>query len=273
MSRRLNLNSSTIINPERKTLLVRDFSGVDLTSPRNAVGDGKGIYSMNYVMRDGKARKRHGYEQIAKAPSDFVRLKRFDGTNDPSSSLRNSPRINGMWHLIGEDGKEHTVAHIGRLLYEVKGISSRPTFSLLGATSLSGATYCYWFLDQRSYATVGQNRLWFLGGNRYMVVRFLAGGATVEPVSDSSVTYIPTTTIGITYTDAITGKRSGLDYPNLMSKFRRNMLLSGVGKKEKPTTQYYEYTLDAPIVCESEGDMGKAYEKIRIRGEVIENAD
>lgn len=274
MSRKTTFRSNSIVNHTRKTLLIESFVGSDLTSPQTQVSERRAIYSKNYMYRDGKVQKRFSYEQLRKPKSETFYELGFDGTL--GGSFENPVRMNGMWAFIAEDGETHVIAHIGYCLYEIKGITTEnPTFAAIGGYSASdGRRYQHKFLNQRSYASVGQRKLWFLGGNRYVVVRFEEGAskASVEAVANSSLAFVPTTTIGITYKDAVTGTRTGLDYPNLMAKFRKNMLLSGVGKGTAATTTWYEYTLDAPILYEDEGkDMAEMKETAKKRGEVIEN--
>lgn len=274
MSRKSTFNSNGIVNHTRKTLLIPSFVGDDLTSPQTMVSERRAIYSNNYMYRDGYVQKRFAYVQIAKPEAiHFYELK-MDGT-EGEKPCDNPTRINGMWNFIAEDGEKHVVAHIGFLLFEVKSIKNDPYFELIGGyKTAEGKIYSYKFLDQRSYAAIGQKRLWFLGGNAYVVVRFEKGAdkPKITRVCDSDITFVPTTTIGITYKDAITGTRSGLDYPNMLSKFRKNMLLSGVGKMKESQTKWYEYTLDGPIVFKDENkDMAEMTEEVTKRGEVLEN--
>lgn len=271
MSRKTTFKSNSIVNHTRKTLLIQSFIGSDLTNPQMQVSERRAIYSKNYMQRDGIVQKRFSYEQLGKPKERTFYELGFDGSL--GEAFTNPSRINGMWSLIAEDGETHVVAHIGYCLFEIKSIGSEPTFEPIGGYATSeGKSYQHRFLNQRSYASVGQRKLWFLGGNKYVVIRFREGGITVEAVADSSVAFVPTTTIGVTYKDAITGTRTGLDYPNLLAKFRKNMLLSGVGKSQSATTTWYEYTLDAPILFEDEGeDMAEMKETVSKRGEVIEN--
>lgn len=274
MSRKSTFNSNGIVNHTRKTLLIPSFVGDDLTSPQTMVSERRAIYSNNYMYRDGYVQKRFAYVQIAKPEAIHFYEMKMDGTVG-DTQYENPTRINGMWNFIAEDGEKHVVAHIGYLLFEVKSIKNDPYFELIGGSKTDdGKIKSYKFLDQRSYAAIGQKRLWFLGGNAYVVVRFEKGAdkPTITRVCDSDITFVPTTTIGITYKDAITGKRSGLDYPNMLSKFRKNMLLSGVGKTKESQTKWYEYTLDGPIVFENENkDMAEMTEEVTKRGEVLEN--
>lgn len=267
MSRKTTFNSNSIVNHTRKTLLIQSFAGSDLTSPQTQVSERRAIYSRNYMYRDGYVQKRFSYEQLGKPKEARFHELGFDGAL--GEEFTNPPKINGMWSFVAEDGERHVIAHVGYCLYEITGISKDPIFTPIGGYETSdGKAYQYRFLNQRSYASVGQRKLWFLGGNKYMVIRFVSGTASVEAVANSSVAFIPTTTIGITYEDAVAGTRSGLDYPNTLCKFRKNMLLSGIGKSDTAKTKWFEYTLDAPIRWEDEAkDMGEMSLTVSKRGE------
>lgn len=277
MSKKNTFSTNSLVNHTRKTLSIPSFVGSDLTSPQTQVNERRAIYSNNYMKRDGYVQKRFAYEQVARPKSAVFYDKGFDGTLG-TETITNPTNINGMWNFMAEDGKRHVIAHIGHLLYEIKNLGHDASFKLLDSTvSAEGRIYSHKYENRKTFGTIGQNKLWLLGGGKYIVIRFMKdnnGVGTVEPVADSSVSFVPTTTIGITYKDALAGKRSGLDYPNLMSKFRKNMLLTGTGKGTTATTKWYEYTLDAPIATNSETadkDMKEMSETISIRGEVIEN--
>lgn len=204
--------------------------------------------------------------------------------NEKTAAVKcNGVNFNGLWKFKAEDKKEHIVAHIGNLLYEVNNIDNNQiSFDpIIAASADSSLTYpyCYEFEDYKSSAFVGENRLWFLGGNKYMCLRFLSTdkGETqtiLSPVENSNLAPIPTTTIAITYQNSIAGgNRSSLDKTNLLTMWRKNLLVSGTTKDEdeKNKTEYYEYTLDAPLICKDTiKDMANFSITIEERG-VIDN--
>ena len=92
---------------------------------------------------------------------------------------------------------------------------------------------------------------------------------TLEPVEESDLVQIPTTTILITYADALTSRRTSLDKVNLLTKWRKNMLLSGIGKEETSiTSTNFDYTLDSPMIFEKESDITDFSMEIQERGEL-----
>lgn len=252
MSKRIRFSNSTVINPRRYTLLINRFYGVDLTDPQMLVSDRRGVYSINYLYDNGSVVKRHGRECVAICPSDSYYPMTFEGVR--SEKQTQNPNVcHGMWHFVAEDGKEHIVCHIGRLLYEMR-LGDMAEFSLIGGSkTIEGEMYAYEFKDERSEAFVGNRKLWFLGGNAYVCVRFPSRNKSeVNVVSESDFAFIPTTSIGITCDESETQSRSGLDYPNSLSPFRRNLLLSGTKKQSGyEDSAEWNYTLDAPIVLKS----------------------
>lgn len=272
MSRKNTFNSNSLVNHTRKTLSIQSFVGSDLTNPQTLVNERRAIYSLNYMSRDGYVQKRPAYEQIARPKAVYFHELGFDGSIG-DETVENPTTVNGMWNFIAEDGERHVVAHIGYCLFEIKDLGGNASFELISGYKTSDKTVSYKFKDSKSFASIGQRKLWLLGGTKYVVIRFRKDyGASVEAVANSSLAFVPTTTIGITYKDAVAGSRTGLDYPNLMSKFRKNMLLSGTGKASTATTKWYEYTLDGPIAFEDEDkDMAEMSETVSIRGEVVEN--
>jgi RNA recognition motif-containing protein len=86
-----------------------------------------------------------------------------------------------------------------------------------------------------------------------MKLRFTANSsASLKPVEENADTYIPTTTISITYKNAKESGRASLDEVNLMTQWRKNRLLSGVGLDENTPndakSKLFVYQLDAPII-------------------------
>lgn len=241
---------------KRKVLPIAAFGGVDYSSQKLQVSPHRAVDLLNFVYKDGTIEKREGFTQLAVAPSTNYISFPLTGTS-PYKVETNTKHFNGIWHFLAEDGEYHTVAHIGKLLYEVKELTGKIVeFHLLSKVSnvygedLFTHEATYEHLDQKSMAFVGNNRLWFLGGNMFMLIGFKSDGTIIyEPVEESSYTYVPTTTIAITYANSIVKGRSGFDYANNMTMWRKNTCLSGTGKSEEDLrqTKYYEYTLDAAI--------------------------
>ena len=234
--------------------------GLDKASKPFEADPSRALDELNYVYRDGKVQKRHGLNELLTVkPTEYIKVG-FDGTEATSASM-NAVEWNGIWRFKAEDRKYHVVAHIGKLMYEVYeengSFKCEPITSGTGISTRSSSDYpkCYEFEDYRSVAVVAANSLYFFGGNKFMRLRYMVAGDVsyriFSPVENDSATYIPTTTISITYEGAQAGSRASLDQVNLMSDFRKNLLLSGVGfpPEEEKVPEYYEYTLDSPLIA------------------------
>ena len=104
-----------------------------------------------------------------------------------------------------------------------------------------------------------------------MLIRYLNGQILITPVEDSDFAPIPTTQISITYKNARAGQRANLDNVNLLNVLCKNKLISGIGKNEdeKTKTDYYDYTLDAPLICKNRArDMANFSMLIKERGKI-----
>lgn len=271
-----NYKHYPLSNLKKKSTVVSTFLGVDFSSQRFNVSSSRAINIKNFIYKDGVIQKRCGYEEIFKVKQ----VEYFDKFTNKYNV--NGVNFNGMWKFEAEDGLVHIVAHIGNLLFEIKNIESQDDISIEplvltadiaagsglnnSGTAVSGKDVLYKFEDYKSFAFVGANRLWFLGGNKYMCVRFTKSGLRIYPVEDQFSTgygeedaFVPTTCYNITYADAVVQSRVPLDFPNKLNRFRRNKLLSGVGKDKtlEEVTKYYEYTLDAPILVKDDSDYGK----------------
>ena len=257
----ISLNQAT-----RKTLNVSKFGGVDLSSQRFNVAEKRAIDAENFIVKDDVIQVRQGFEELySVSPFYFIERDFTTGEKVEAVVTQNPVNFNGIWSFEAEDGNRHVIAHIGYLLYEIHNFG-RPNMSFevlsndtLTDTGSYGSTtktarLLYKFLNQRTNAFVGDKKLWFLGGNKYMVIRFKTGKNKIQPVEDNELVFIPLTTSGITYADAKVTFRYGLDYPNMMTMFRRNGLATGVGKSDEVLVQtpYYEFTLDAPLLTKDD---------------------
>lgn len=279
--RHYNLNQA-----DRKNLLISAFAGVDYSTQKFLVANNRAIDLLNYVYKDGVIQKRNGIEEIYRI-KPYSYLAKKPNEIDSNVVKTNGINFNGLWKFLAEDGIEHIVAHIGKLLYEIKNIGNEKIdiSPILYENKMirgdDGLYYnqCYEFLDYKSSAFVGGNKLWFLGGNNYMCLRFVKNefGSSVTklfPVEDSDQALIPTTTISITYKNSIAGgHRASHDNTNLLSQWRKNKLISGTTKSEdeKAKTSYYDYTLDSPLICKNPSrDMADFQLLIEERG-VLDN--
>lgn len=277
--RHYNLNQAN-----RHQMEVKSFFGVDYSTQKFLISDGHAIDLKNYIYKDGVMQKRNGIEQIALV-RDFSYIPAdFDEPSKPLvdeiHSNENEKTINGMWKFVAEDGKEHIAAHIGKLMYEITNIDNdfiEVSPITIGTAIVEGEKHylAFEFEDYKSFAIVGGNKLWFLGGNKYMCLRFVKATETTSKsmffaLEDSDFTPIPTTSISITYKNSIVNRRTSLDSVNLLTKWRKNQLISGTTKQEdeKTKTTFYEYTLDAPLIVKDRKDMASIEVTIEEQGDI-----
>lgn len=259
---RPRLNSIAVAT--RYTQAVRSFGGLDLADHRLSVSSSRCIDDENYYWDGRYLRKRQGYEQVGEIPEiqyvvipfsrELTSLSEVDTLSEFPDAERkiNGVNVNGIWTFADTAGTRHTIAHVGHLLFEITESDGRMTAEPLGArSSTEDSTYACWeFVDDRSQAFASNGCLWFLGGTKYVVVMLENGVLIVRAVADSDLAYVPTTTISIGYANAKVAESSSYDAVNLLTKWRKNTLLSGVGKDESDTvsTSWYDYTLDAPLI-------------------------
>ena len=274
--RSLNLSTRT-----KYLTSVTSFLGVDYSTQKFKVSENHAIDILNFIYKDNLIQKREGTTEIFKMEATHYIPLPFDSMiqNREIEYKTNTTNFNGLWTFIGEDKKLHVIAHVGKLLYEIKNIDT----DLMTIEPIKSSNtpendgvydyyYCYEFLDYKSSAFIGANRFYFLGGNKFMCLRFLSDGSYIfYPIENHEDTYIPTTTISITYADSLVPQRAGLDKVNLMTMWRKNELLSGSLKSEeaKSKTDYFDYTLDSPLICKNETkDMADFSMSIEERGTI-----
>ena len=280
---------------KRKTLKVTNFAGVDFSTQKFLVANNHAIDIMNYVYKNGVVQKRNGFTKISQLEATrFWKIDYFiddqTGDNAPIETLNDDMNYYGIWNFKAEDGKNHVIAHIGKLLYEIKNISDEDNVELtpisscnatLGLDSLNLPTeantknYCYEMPQEKINAFVGGHKLWILTGSKYMVLRYVVNDDSktivkLYPVEDSDLALVPTTTGGITYENSIASGRYSLDKVNLLTKYRKNLLLSGTTKNETDlnSSEYYDYTLDSPMVYKEEKDLANVRIVIKEKGVV-----
>lgn len=262
MAGKPRLNSTSVAT--RYTQTVTTFGGLDLADHRLQAPVGKAIAEENYYFDGRFLRKRQGYEQIGEAPTfQYVAIPFSDnlsGEVDTQAKYPDLPRknagkvVHGLWEFTDTYGKSHGIAHIGTLLYtlESDGAGGVDIYPIGVPSSTEDATYACWeYVDKPCQAYASNGILWFLGGTKYVAIKGTAEGRIdVEPVEDSELAYIPTTTISVGYANAKASKPETLDAVNLLTRWRKNTLLSGVGKDESATvsTDWFVYTLDSALI-------------------------
>ena len=275
MVKRTNFRHYNLDAATRNNFNITTFGGVDFSSQKFNVSSNHSIDLQNFIYRskgiNGCIQKRYGYEELFHVqPIEFL-AKSFDSSLSQSQTIYhngdlqadgtyNEPSFNALWKFKADDNKEHIIAHIGFLLYEILNITDSNSLSIVPITDETGVflasdgTYKYRYYKYenfKSFAFVGGNKLWFFGGNHYMVISYSSSGVlSIKSVEENENTFIPTTTNNITYTDSIISGRANIDYPNMLTMWRKNRLLSGTTKGESilSTTAYYEYTLDGSLL-------------------------
>lgn len=262
---------------ERRILSIDKFLGVDYNPAQLQVASNHATDILNFIYKDRVNQKRRGWEQLAKIPDDYTYyVRNDDGT---FTQKTNTPHFNGFFHLVGEDNLIYYVAHIGKLLYQVTGIGKDKSFldiefkPLVDNVYVSPNTYnvALELEDYKSSAFVGDKRLYILGGNKYYVLKVNSGVFELAEVEDHEETYIPVTTIGITYKDSPVSGITALDDVNMMTQWRRNKLVSGTYIDDGVTlrtTRFWDYELDTNVQCKKPTDINNIVVKISSLREV-----
>lgn len=248
----------TIKEPKKLQFTIGAFRGVDYRPIQLQVKDYNATDIKNFIYRDNANQKRMGYEQLLSVPIDTYKL-----VGDNRTLNNTSNRINGLWEFVDSEGIKHLIAHIGKLLYEIKNIYG--AFYNIEVTMVKDSSgYTLELLDEISgtySAFASKGVLYILSGVKYYAlfngtkgandVGIQYGDLVFIEVANSSIAYIPTTTIGITYKDSPVSMNTSLDKVNLLSNYRKNKLVSGTfvedGENTK-TTAFYDYELDSNIV-------------------------
>ncbi len=257
-------NLSGLSATKKHVLAINQFFGVDYARAQLQVANNHATDILNIVYKDRVNQKRRGWEQVAAVTA--VTYYVYDEDSDTYTQKTNSTNFNGFYYFIGQDGLKYYVAHIGNLLFQVTNIGIDNTFlevefkELTSNVTVGGTTYnvALELLDIRSQAFIGNNCLYILGGNKYYVLTANNGVFDLEEVEDNENTYVPTTTIGITYKDSPVSGRAALDDVNLMTQWRKNKLVSGTWIDDGiaiMTTRFYDYELDTNIQCKNPTDI------------------
>lgn len=228
----------------RKTALV-EFKGVDYSSQRFKVSPSRAIDELNFIYKDGCARKREGFTIIGIVPS-FIVKSLNEEDDEGQITFTNGKSINGLWKVRDSDGITHTIAHIGKILCDVIFDSEgKASFTPIGEPKGLNEYECYTFDDfvSTNAGFVGGNKFWFLGGTEFSVVEFIGGNTILTPVSEWEGVYVPTTTINITKQGSSISQRTTLDPMNLMTEMRVNEIVSSSDAADQRFT--YVYILDS----------------------------
>ena len=251
--------------PTKKTFVVNQFRGVDYTPGQLNVDDLHAVEISNIVYKDKVNQKRNGWEQIAKVGAYEYYLEDAHGNLEKKINTTN---INGVW-VFKMNNKEYVIAHIGRLLFEVEGIGRNQSFLNVKLTPIVYSrtkdqihytnVVSIELNDAKSSAFFGHKRIYILDGNNYIVLKLEKDNEhKIAFVEDDEETYIPTTTVGITYIDSPIKANTPLDDVNMMTQWRKNKLISGTYVDDGTTlrrTEFWRYELDTNVNAKNPTDI------------------
>ena len=248
--RHYNLNE-----PTKRTFEVNQFKGVDYTPGQLNIDDYHAVEISNIVYKDKVNQKRNGWEQVGKVGNlSYYYENKESGI---ITERKNSTNINGVW-VFKLNGKDCCIAHVGKILYIVTGFGKNKSFLESKFTPLTykvtrnGHDYnnvvSIELNDARSSAFYGSKRLYILDGKNYLVLNLEKN--ILSYVEDNEETYIPTTTVGITYKESSVNNLAPLDDVNLLTQYRKNKLISGtfIPSETTPVAPLlWDYELDTSV--------------------------
>lgn len=262
MPRNSKFRPYNLTSNNQRSFNVNQYKGVDYSTVKLNVDDEHAIDILNIIYKDNVNQKRNGWEQIAKATP----VKYYVYEAGTFVEKTNTTSINAVWTFVGSDNKKYTVAHIGRLLFQVINFGLGKTFigaklvPIITETTVGDKTYnvALELNDSPSQAFYGANRLYILGGNKYYVLKDGAKGLEYAEVEDNEETYIPTTTVAITYKDSAVNLAAPLDDVNMLTQYRKNKLVSGTYVDDGVslrTTRFWDYELDTTVHPKTKKDI------------------
>ena len=232
---------------KRTAFDIKSFLGVDFNPAQMQVATNHAVDIQNFIYKDRVNQKRSGWEQVTKVAAHTYYVENDDGT---FTQKTNTTNFNGLWNLNG-----NIIAHIGRLLFIIKNIDSflditLTPFETVKYINQDSYNVALELEDYKSQAFIQNNKLYILAGNDYLVLKVENDVFTVKSVEDDENTYVPTTTIGITYKDSPVSGAAVLDDVNMLTQMRKNKLVSGTYFDDGVslrTTRFWDYELDTNI--------------------------
>ena len=249
---------------KQQVLAVSKFLGVDFNPAQLEVADYHATDIENIIYKDKVNQKRSGWEQLAAITATTYHVQKDDGTYEEKT---NTVHFNGLFKVLGTDGRQYIIAHIGHLLYAVSGLGKSKNFLDVSFIPLLEKVYvgvdteydvAVELEDRKSSYFHGYKRGFILDGNTMYVIKINANSFEIRAVEDDSETYIPVTTTGITYADSAVNSRVALDDVNLMTQYRRNKLISGTYLDDGVslrTTRFWDWQLDTSVKTKNPTDI------------------
>lgn len=201
-----------------QSISVSTFLGLDNLNTNNNMPSYHASDMSNYLVKDGALQTRSGWEQVI----DLTDKK-------DTSNSQISGKINNIYSFTF-NGVRYTLAHIGTNLYFVSNFDTNDIKQIKLTKVETNITIA----DRKSSFIYADDRIYMLVGT-YAVLKLSDSNTTwnsyntnlyynMVEVYDDEDTYIPTTTIGITYSNSGLASRNTYDDINMLSSKRINTI-------------------------------------------------
>lgn len=201
-----------------QAISINSFLGLDKLNTNNNMPNFHATDMINYLVKDGALQTRSGWEQLI----DLTNTK--DTSNNAVTG-----NINNLFSFTYK-GTRYYIAHIGQNIYFVNNFNTDDIKKLTFTKIDTGITIkdrksLFIFADDRIYMLIGTYAVLKLtteekeGYTQYSGLYYKMG-----EVYDDIDTYIPTTTIGISYDNSGIASRNTYDDVNMLSSKRINTL-------------------------------------------------
>ena len=221
--------------------------GVDYSSSMVNIRDFHAYDIKNFIKKNNVLRNRNGYEQVGKY------------------------KINGLWQCTYNKTNESdynsvlTIAHINQSLFFVEDIDK---YDVLANNYRAIDSSVNKLANNDSWGVFANDRLYILDGEKYCVLKFPTEENNYEwsfsEVFDDVDTYVPTTTIGITFSgNKATINRTNLDNMNILSSYRYNTISTIVGEGEEAYYNNYETKHHRTYILDSDNILNISLFKIK----------
>lgn len=202
--------STSVENLDEYSIELKEFGGVDFSTPTLMVAQNRAVQAVNFINRHGTNCKRNGYLQILQ----------INDENDQEL------QINGIFNFV-LNNKAFIIIYAGKRFYRVYDDGEYKVYdNIMSTCSYAPASLQTSRLkDNRTFCFVSKNKAYFIGCGDYLVFGSWDGGQTYElrRVYNNEDTYIPTTTINIDCVDSTSNiAQEALDDINMLSPWRKN---------------------------------------------------
>ena len=221
--------STNIALKQRSTLTLEDFKGVDFTASPYRLSPNRAADAANLIYENGANRKRRGWRQ--RLSSDCMQ---------DNGVFAEPTAIDGIFQYRYGD-KNAVLIVAGGILYEYDPhtLVCNKAHDTVDYEDTPPTGRCQFFMNKgKCYIVSEGGDVWVYGTdseNEWM-------GHILRPLS--KLYYIPTTTISIDRSNLEDTGRGALEYPNILTPWRKNGLRMSENEGD---TKYYTYELDSPI--------------------------